>query len=177
MATPTSFKGSGVKVDGLTETVKALGKVEKTYQKEAVQVFREAAADVQKRAQGNIGKVGRYPAKRGMIGRSATAKGAGVALNANRYPWALGAEYGEVVSNVPQHGDQWQTMELGQSQFKRRTMGVFKPPTTTDMFKNTGGYMVQPVLRARLPKIEIDVATRINVIMNKALRQAGVPGG
>lgn len=171
------FKGTGVKVDGLAESIKALAKVDKKYRKEAVEVFRDAAKSVQQESQKAIGRVGRYPKRRGMIGRSATGKGAGVTLNANKYPWALGAEYGEQVANVPRkyRGGRGGTQEWPQTALKRRTFGIWRPPTSVDMFVNRGGYMIQPVLRRRLPAIENDVATKLNVITNKALRSAGVP--
>ena len=167
---PTTTKRGGVEVDGLAESIKALNKLDGEYKKEAVAVFREAAIDVQKRAQARIGAVGRYPGRKGMIGRSATSTGAGVKLRASKYPWAYGAEFGEVVADV--YGN-----PVGQRRFKRRTFGQFKPPTTSDMFTNTGGYMIQPVLRARLPHIEKQVSEDLTKLIDKAMRQAGVPRG
>jgi len=167
---PTTQKRGGVEVDGLAESIRALGKLDGEYKKEAVAVFREAAKDVQSRAQRAIGDVGRYPQRKGMIGRSATSTGAGVKLRASKYPWAYGAEFGEVVADV--YGE-----EVAQSRFKRRTMGRFKPPTSTDMFENKGGYMVQPVLRARLPKIEKQIADDLTRLIDRAMRKAGVPDG
>jgi len=37
--------------------------------------------------------------------------------------------------------------------------------------------MIQPVLRARLPKIEEQVADALTKLIDKALRDAGVPRG
>jgi len=71
-------KRGGIEVDGLAETINALGKLDKQYKKEAVGIFREVATDVQKRSQAKIGRVGRYPTRQGIIGRSATSTGAGV---------------------------------------------------------------------------------------------------
>ncbi len=167
MARATQKRG-GIEVDGLAEAVAALGKLDKQYRKEAVQIFRDAAIDVQKRSQANIGKVGRYPNRKGMIGRSATGTGAGVKLRAVKYPWALGAEYGEVSAHVYGRPD-------AQRDFKRRTFGVFKPPTSSDMAKNTGGYMIQPVIRARLPHIAEQVSDDMTALIDRAMRKAGVP--
>ena len=163
-------KRGGVEVDGLAESIRALNKLNGEYKKEAVGVFREAATDVQKRSQKAIGKVGRYPTRKGIIGRSATSTGAGVKLRASKYPWAYGAEFGEVVADV--YGN-----PVGQRRLKRRTFGEFKPPTSSDMFANTGGYMIQPVLRARLPHIEKQVSEDLTALIDKAMRQAGVPRG
>jgi len=163
-------KRGGIEVDGLAEAINALGKLDKQYKKEAVQVFRDAAKDVQGRAQANIGKVGRYPEKKGMIGRSATSTGAGVKLRASKYPWAYGAEYGETMASVFGRPS-------AQSGFKRRTFGHFKPPTSSDMFKNRGGYMIQPVLRARLPHISVKASDDMTKLIDRQLRQSGVPRG
>jgi len=166
----TTQKRGGLEVDGLTEAINALGKLDKQYKKEAIQVFREAATDIQHRSQSKIGRVGRYPQKKGMIGRSATSTGAAVKLRASKYPWAYGAEYGEVIASVYGRPD-------AQSDFKRRTFGVFKPPTSTDMFKNRGGYMIQPTLRARLPKVLDKASKDMTKLIDKQLRRSGVPRG
>lgn len=134
-------------------------------------MMRDAAKDVQKVAQGNIGAGGgRYPERRGMIGRSATGTGAGVKLRASRYPWALGAEFGEKVAHV--YG-----RPRRQSGFRQRTMAPFRPATSTNLATNRGGYMIQPAIRARLPHWNREAARAINAIIKRALRAAGVPRG
>jgi len=160
-------KRGGIEIDGLAETINALGKLDKQYKKEAVQVFREVATDVQRRSQARIGRVGRYPTRKGIIGRSATSTGAGVKLRASKYPWAYGAEYGEVVAAVYGH-------DMGQSRFQRRTFGQFRPPTSSDMFKNTGGYLIQPTLRARLPWILKKASNDMTLLIERQLRKSGV---
>lgn len=160
----------GLQVDGLTEAMKALGRLDKEYRREAVDIFRDVAKDVQSRAQSSIGNAGSYPRKKGMIGRSATSKGAALKLRASKYPWAYGAEYGEIVAHV--YG-----RPVGQSRMKRRTMGRHKPPTSSDLFKNTGGYMIQPAIRKRGPHIIREVDTRMVALIDKAMRKAGVPRG
>jgi len=163
-------KRGGLEVDGLAEAINALGKLDKQYKKEAVNVFRDSAKDIQARSQALIGRVGRYPTRRGMIGRSATSTGAGVKLRASAYPWAYGAEYGEVVADVFGH-------DVRQSRFKRRTFGKFKPPTSSDMFLNRGGYMIQPTLRARLPKVLEKASTDMTKLIDDQMRRSGVPRG
>lgn len=171
----TTQKRGGIEVDGLAESLRALKRLDGEYRKEAVQIFRDVATDVQKKSQSRIGKVGRYPTKTGMIGRSATGTGSGVKLRASAFPWAYSAEYGEAVANIPQsnHG----TKKYPQHAFKRRTMGVFKPPTSSDMWTNTGGYMIQPTIRARMPWIQKKASTDMQELIVKALRSAGVPRG
>ena len=163
-------KRGGVEVDGLAESIRALGKLDGEYRKEAVAVFRTVATDIQKRSQAKIGAVGRYPTRSGIIGRSATGTGAGVTLRASKYPWAYGAEYGEAVANV--FGPKYP-----QQKMKRRTFGTFRPPTSSDMWTNSGGYMIQPTIRAAMPKIQDQVATQLTALIDRALRDAGVPRG
>ncbi len=163
-------KRGGLEVDGLAEAVKALNKVSPDLKREAVDIFRDQAKDVQRRAQARIGRVGRYPRRKGMIGRSATSTGAGVKLRASKYPWALGAEYGEKTMHVHGH-------PARQTALRSRTMGAFNPPTSSDMAKNKGGYLIQPVIRARLPFITKDVSVRMVKLYDKAFRRAGVPKG
>jgi len=166
-------KRGGIEIDGLSEAINALGKLDKEYKKEAVGIFREVAKDVQIRAQNRIGRVGRYPTRKGMIGRSATSTGAGVKLRASKFPWAYGAEYGEVVANIPQSTGE--TKQYPQSSYGRRTFGVLKSPTSSDMFKNRGGYMIQPVIHARQKWIFEKSSNDMTKLIDKAMRRAGVP--
>ncbi len=157
-------KRGGVEVDGLAEAIKALGAIDKRLKAEAVDVMRDAAKQVQKIAQSNIGK-GQYrgPTNKGMIGRSATATGAGVKLRARRSPWALKAEYGEKVAHVYGH-------PTGQARFKARTANRFSPPTSDNMFKNKGGYMIQPAIRKSGPRIIREAESRLFKLFKKHLR-------
>ena len=133
--------GGGLSVDGLSEAIRALGKIDKKLKGEAIEVMRDASKKVQSLAQSNIGK-GQYrgPTQRGMVGRSATSTGAATKLRASKYPWAYKAEYGEKVGHVYGH-------PTGQVKFKRRTANTLSPPTSTDMFRNRGGYVIQPAIR------------------------------
>lgn len=169
---PVSTKRGGLEIDGLSEAIKALGKLDGDYKREAVQVLREVATDVQNRAQRRIGNSPGYRMGRqkGMIGRSATSTGAGIKLRASKYPWAYAAEYGENVAavfgrNAPQRI------------FKRRTAAKFKPPTSGDMAKNTGGYMIQPTIRKRFPHIIKQLDDDLTKLIDRAMRKAGVPDG
>ncbi len=101
-----------------------------------------------------------------MIGRAATSSGAGLKLRASKYPWALAAEYGEVVAHV--YGK-----PVGQSRFKRRTAAPFKPPTTTDLAKNKGGYMIQPAIRLLMPALRKDASEGITRLVVKSMKQQG----
>ena len=166
-------KGQGLTVDGLEESIKALKKLGPQYRKEAVNVIRDITKDIQKRSQNRIGNHPQYRLRRNrsMIGRSATGKGGGVKLRASKYPWALQGEFGEVVAHV--YG-----RPVGQdTRFKRRTAAPFKPPTTEDWFKNTGGYWIQPTIRKRSRHIMREFDTEFVKLIDKAMRTAGVPRG
>ena len=165
-------KGGGLQVDGLTEAIKAMQKLGPEYRKEAVNVIRDISKDIQKRSQSRIGNHPQYRLKKNksMIGRSATAKGGGVKLRASKFPWAYAGEYGEHVASVFGRN-------VAQSRFRRRTAAPFKPPTTTDMSKNRGGYWIQPTIRKRFPHIMREFDTEFVKLIDKAMRKAGVPRG
>ena len=157
-------KRGGVEVDGLAEAINALGKIDKALKREAVDVMRDAAKEVQKIAQGNIGKgLYRGPTQKGMIGRSATSTGAGVKLRAVKFPWALKAEYGEKTGHVHGHPTR-------QVRFDRRTANPFNPPTSTNLFKNRGGYLIQPAIRKAGPRITRDAQSKLFKLFKKHLR-------
>jgi hypothetical protein len=167
----TTTKRGGVEVEGLAESIKALGKLQPQYRKEAVETFRDAAKDVQRRAKASGAPAG-YRGPKPRIGRSATRTGAGVKLRTSARSGvpAFAAEFGEVVATV--YG-----RPVGQYRFRRRTAPAFKPPTSSDLLKNRGGYMIQPVIRQRAPFWGREVSRRINELIDRAMRKAGVPRG
>lgn len=163
----TSQRRGGIEVEGLAETLRGLKRLDGRWRAEAVDTFRDAAKDVQSTAQGRIGAGGyRLKRARGMIGRSATGTGAGVKLRASRHPYALQAEFGEKVAHVHGH-------PTDQHRLRRRTAGPYRPPTSADMMANTGGYMIQPAIRARLPHWEREVARRLAALVKRAMRTGG----
>ncbi len=168
----TTTRTGGLQVDGLSESIRALKKLGPQYRKEAVNVIRDVTKDIQKRSQDRIGNHPQYRLRRNrsMIGRSATGKGGGVKLRASKYPWAYAGEYGEVVAHVFGR-------PRGQDRFRRRTAAPYKPPTTTDMSKNRGGYWIQPTIRKRFPHIMREFDTEFVKLIDKAMREAGVPRG
>jgi hypothetical protein len=156
---------TGLAVKGLSETMRALGKINPKLKAEAKEVLRDGAKMVQKAAQRNIGAGGyRMGMGKGMIGRSVTAKGAGIRLRASKFPWAYAAEYGETVAHV--YG-----RRTPQPVFRRRTAAPFKPPTTTDLAKNKGGYMIQPAIRKFMPVLIEDAGERITRLVDKAVKR------
>ena len=157
---------SGLQVDGLSETIRALGKIDPKLSAEAKEILRDGAKTVQRAAQRNIGAGGyRMGMGKGMIGRSVTAKGAGIRLRASKFPWAYAAEYGEAVAHV--YGRKYP-----QPVFRRRTAGDFKPPTSTNFARNKGGYMIQPAIRKFMPVLVEEAGERITRLVDRAVKRA-----
>ena len=156
----------GLSVDGLSEAIKALGRIDKEIKGEAVAVLRDASKKVQALAQSNIGKgLYRGPMQRGMIGRSATATGAATKLRAKKYPWAFKAEYGEKVAHVYGHPTR-------QTKFRRRTANRWSPPTSQNLFKNKGGYMIQPAIRKLGPFVIQEANEEMFKLIDRTLKRA-----
>ena len=160
-------KGVGLKVDGLREAINALGKLDKRFRGEAVQILRDGAKKVQALAQSNIGK-GRYrgPTPRGMVGRSATSAGAAIRLRQSKYPEsAYRSEYGEKTAHVHGHP----TRQFG---FERRTANPFSPPTKPgNLLISKGGYVIQPAIRKLGPAMIRDATVEMNKLFNRVLRE------
>jgi hypothetical protein len=167
MARP-STKFGGIQVDGLNETIRALGKVDKRLKAEAVDTMRDGAKRVQADAQSRIGAGGyRMKRNRGMIGRSATSTGAGIKLRASKYPWAYSAEYGEAGASVWGRG-------YPQRLYDQRTAAPLNLPTSSDMSQNTGGYMIQPAIRKHLPALRLEAGRAITKLVTRSMKSSGV---
>ncbi len=164
-------RGTGIKVEGLDETIRALGKFSKEFRGEAVQIFRDEAKVVQLRAKANASVHPASPRNKAWIGRSATSKGAGVKLKAfHGRGLGLASEWG-------MHTWQLWGRRTVQSAMSRRT---FKPwgGTRFDVGGKSGpGYVIQPAIRAHLPGMEKRVADRLSRLLTKALDRAGVRRG
>jgi hypothetical protein len=172
VANDRTFGGSGLKVVGLKESIAALRRVDPLLAKEGTQIIRTETKKIQARAQASIGNHPQYRMGRqkGMIGFSATGAGAAIKLNASKYPWALAGEFGDNVWHV--YGK-----ARKESGLRRRVAAPNKPPTDGDMWKNTGGYWIQPAIRKSLPHFQKELNDGLTELFTRALRQAGVPGG
>lgn len=160
-----TFSGTGLRVDGLTESVKALGKISKEVRKEATDSMRDGAKLIQKKAQGSIGNHPGYgmPTSKSMISRSVTAKGAAIKLRRVKFPWAGGGEFGAVFARV--HGP-WRL----EAKFKRSLYAPHKPPTNRDLFKSRGGYWIQPAIRKNIKQVNRIIDRDMSRLLVKNLR-------
>jgi len=168
----TRTVGGGIEVEGLAETIRAIGRWDKAVRKEAVDIFRDESKIVQARAQANSRAHYAAPSNNAWIGRSATGQGAGVKLRA-----AQGSGRG-YATEFGMH--KWQYRTWGntirgtvQSAMRHRT---FKP-----FLGITGGlgpgYVIQPAIKAHLPGMDKRVADKLHALLNRELNKAGVPRG
>ena len=176
-----------IEVDGWTETLKWLGKVDKEIKKEAVDVLRDGAKKVQSEALLRMAATpgvrrSSYPLTRGAIPRRASPKGASVGINrdssSGRNAAIFGAEFGSYVWHVPRGNVKGRKARgLSQNSMKRRTFPVWRGNNTTVRGKKGPGWIVLPTLRKWVPKIEGELEKDLNIVIQKGLRKAGVPRG
>ena len=163
-----------IEVEGLSESIRALNKWDKKVKGEAVDIFRDEAKMVQKKAQARLSLVPSAPRK-AVIGRSATGAGAGVKLRGSAFPRAFATEFGM----HKWHQRTWGGTVRGwvQSALSRRTFLPYKG-VQFDVKGGSGpGYVIQHTLRKVLPGMEERVADRLSKLLTKELNKAGVPRG
>ena len=163
----------GTSVDGLTEAVKAMGKFSKAAGNEARSVMRVGAREIATLSKRRVGRRpggGSYPRRSGMIGYSATGKGAAVKLKgANpRYPMAWGAEYGAkrawVFGRVTTQG-----------KLRRRQYPVWRGNQFVTRGRSGPGWIIQPTIRENMDRVVADIADGLDLLLNAEMNKAGVP--
>lgn len=159
------------KVDGLTEALRALNRVNKEAGTMARELVREGAktiqTEAQRRARGRAGG-GTYPRRMGMIGRSASTKGGAIKLAGSKYPWAWGAEYGArrawVFGRVTTQG-----------RLRRRQFPVWRGNQFVVRGASGPGWLIQPAIRAKLERVLTDMADGLSELISRELDRARVP--
>jgi hypothetical protein len=166
-------KQTAIQTEGLTESLRALKRVDDDLGNEARELLRAAAKVIQVDAQGRPGRRpggGSYPRRRGMVGRSATSQGAAVTLRGARYPWAWGAEFGAkrawVFGRV-----------LIQSRLRRRQFPVWRGNQFVVRGSSGPGWIIAPAIRANLDRVTKQVADGIDDLYDRAFSRAGVRRG
>jgi hypothetical protein len=164
-----------LRVEGLSEAMRALSKVSKETGAEAKGLIRDAAKSIQAGAQKRMRTRpggGAYPRRKGMIRYSATNKGGAVGITSrgSRYPWGGGAEFGAkrawVFGRVTTQG-----------QLSRRQFPVWRGNQFVVRGRSGPGWLIQPEIRAQLPTIEQDLAAGLSELIDRELRKAGVKRG
>ena len=176
-----------IQVDGLTESIKFLGKVDKELRKEAVNVLRKGALKIKGESQQRMAATpgvrrSSYPLFKSAIIHRASGKGASVGINRaasnGRNATIFAAEFGA--------GSQWIPYNRGagkrgrfvpQNSMRRRTFPVYRGNQFKSRGKAGPGWIVQPTIRKWVPKIEDQLEADMEKVFNKAARRAGVPRG
>lgn len=159
-------------VEGLSESIRALGKVSRDLANEARGLIRDEAKHLQREAQSRLQRRpggGSYPRRKGMIRYGATNRGGTLSIVAgNRYPWAFGAEFGARRAWV--FGRVTSAAVLSRRQFA---------PWAGNQFRVTSpsgpGWIVQPTIRDNLPRIKREISSGLSDLLERELRAAGVP--
>lgn len=136
-------------VDGLTEALRGLNTVDREAGRTARALLADGAKTIQHAAQAKLGRRpggGTYPRRTGMVGRSASAKGAGVTLRGGRYPWAWGAEYGARRAWV------WGRVTV-QSKLRRRQFPIWRGNQFVVRGRGGPGWIIQPAIRENLDRV------------------------
>jgi len=179
-------KDIGVRVEGLSESIKMLSKVDKGLRKEVAGVMREKTIRIKNeafaRSRKSPGVPGRYNISKGGYTRRASSTTASVGIKrgapGKRNAAIFGAEFGakgwhmprSSIKNVPARG-------ISQSSMKRRTFPVWRGNSRVIRGKNGPGWILMPILRKQVPKITDELQVEISFLFDKAARQAGVTRG
>lgn len=159
---------TGVHVDGLSQALRGLTKVDKEAGTAARDLVRAAAKDIQTRAQAKMGRRpggGSYPRRAGMIGRSASNKGGGISLKGGRYPWAWGAEFGARRAWIYGRGNI-------QTNLKRRQFPIWRGNQFVIRGRGGPGWIIQPTIRENLDRVLADISEGLEALIAKAVRGA-----
>lgn len=162
-----------VHVEGLTESIKALGKVDKELADEARNLIREGVKVVQADAKRRYSRRpggGGYPHTPGAVRRKSNMKGAEISLEVDRYPWSAGAEFGARRAWV--FG---RVMSAGA--LRRRQFPVWRGNAFVVRGAAGPGWIVQPAIRANLDDIEEAIGDGIDKLYTRAFDSLGVPRG
>jgi len=180
---------AAIEVEGLTATIKVLGKVDKDLRKAAGKVVREYAVKIKSEAWAKyktspgVSRDG-YKLTKGAVSHRATATKASVGINrqskVGRNAAIFAAEFGAYTATVPRFdgkGVRGRFRVYGQNDMRRRTFPVWRGNNTTVRGKRGPGWVMMPILRKRVPEIEKDLNRDLLVVMQGSLRKAGVKRG
>jgi len=188
---------TGFEVKGLSESVKLLGSVDKELRREAGLVVRRAAVQLKRESQARLAATPgvrrrRYPMPKTAISHRATATKGVVGWNPK---WTSGAtigkgkagvgrlaEFGAKSQFIPYRGKGNGGRFVPQGSMIRRTFPVWRGnqftfPKYGQKLTSGPGWIVQPVLRKRLGKIQEQVNKEMFAVFAKSARRAGVPRG
>lgn len=184
--TPVRVRGGGVHLEGYTEAMRGLNRFNREAAKELNNSLRDVAKDLRDKAWREFPGGGRADIARGtgitsktkMFGYSVTTKGAAirsrVASAPSTYPSVM--EFGEDNGYVPVFKGKFRrgyVRPIENGGGGPATARAHRPPSTSDLRRNTGGYMLLPVFRRELPRVDEEVVADLVTAYNVAMRQAG----
>lgn len=162
-----------LEVEGLTESIKALTRVDRELGARARDLIRTEAVIIAADAKSRLGNRpggGTYPRRAGMIRRKANQKGAEIGLAVSRYPWARGAEFGAkrawVFGRVTTQG-----------KLRRRQFPVWRGNQFVVRGGSGPGWVIQPAIRANIDAASKRIGDGLIDLFDEAFRAAGVPRG
>jgi len=180
-----------ITADGLEESIRFLGKVDKELRKEAVGIVKKWAVKVKTVSQGRLRSspgVQRngYPLSKTAIIHRASGKGGSVGINrasrTGRNAAIFPAEFGAFTQFVPYNTGNRATFKargrhIGQNDMRRRTFPVWRGNQFKPRGSSGPGWIVLPTIRRMVPMIERDLEADMAAVFDKAARKYGVPRG
>lgn len=168
-----------VRVEGLSETVRMLSKVDKGLRKEVGKVMREKTIRIKNesfaRSKTTPGvRRRKYPITKGAYIRRATATKARVGIqraSTGRNAAVFPAEFGARWQAVPAGG---RTKYVRQNSMKRRTFPIWRGNRTKIVGNKGPGWIMLPVMRLRVPEIRVDIEREVNELFRKSRQQSGL---
>ena len=172
MARATS-RNSGVTVEGLSESLRALNRIDKGVAKEAKGIIREHTKPIAMAARKVNSGSPTEASRKTWISWSITNKGAAIKLRAAAFPRALQTEFGAEWQKTGYEDSDKEPFRR-QKTLRRRTTN---PATryNADVLDGDSGYVIQPTIRRMLPKFLDDLTDDLGKFMSKELDKAGVP--
>jgi len=175
-------KDIGVRVEGLSESIKLLSRVDKGLRKEIGLVMREKTIRIKNEAFARSKQTpgvrrSKYRITKGGYTRRASATTARVGIKAGAPGAAnaaiFGAEFGAKTWHVPR-GRTGEIKGVSQARMRNRTFPVWRGSSRVIRGKNGPGWIMMPILRKRTPEITKELEKEITDLFIKSARAAGV---
>lgn len=157
-------RNTGIQIEGLTQAIRAMGRLDRDLAKEAKAIIREETKPVVNQARLEAKHAApAAPSSTTWVGYTVTNQGAGIVLKASKYPRALATEFGAYTAMVGFD----KNVKRRQTSLRSRT---FRP-------HNPDGYVIQPTIRRMLPAFLDGVTDGLADVVRRTLDAAGVPRG
>ncbi len=176
---------ANIKVEGLSETLRMLSKVDKGLRKEVGAVMREQTKRIKNEAYARsriapgVRRRG-YPITKGAYIRRATATKAQVGISRassrGRNAAVFPAEFGwnRQALNWPNQRSGGRSKYVSQNSMVRRTFPIWRGNNTKIVGKSGPGWIMLPVLRKRVPKIRDEIEAEVTKLFRESARKSGV---